>query len=331
MALVRVGLVGTGYAAKRRAEAFQADARSQLVAVAGHTCDKTQAFAQTYAAEASPTWQDLVTRSDIDLVVVANVNREHGRVVRSALQAGKHVVVEYPLTLDVAEAEALVQLADSQAKLLHIEHIELLSGIHQTAKAALPQIGTPFYVRYNSLNSQHPAPKKWTYQSDLFGFPLIGAVSRIHRLVDLFGTVATVNCQSRFWGTNHSESQYTACICTAQLRFVNGLIAEVIYGKGEAIWQSIRSLEIHGEQGGIFVDGDQGTLVQSERTQPLEVGSRRGLFAQDTTMVLDYLDQGTPLYGSIAARLHALHVADAARRSAETQQVIGLESGQVAL
>lgn len=324
MVLVKVGLVGTGYAAKRRAEAFQNDARSQLVAVAGHTPDKTQAFAQSYSAEASPTWSELIARSDLDLIVVANVNRDHGTVARSALKAGKHVVVEYPLSIDLAEAEALVELAATQQKLLHIEHIELLSGIHQTAKAALPQIGTPFYVRYNSLNSQHPAPPKWTYNADLFGFPLVGAVSRIHRLVDLFGSVVTVSCQAQFWETDRPQNQYTACICTAQLRFTSGLVADLIYGKGDAIWQSTRSLEIHGEQGGIFIDGEQGTLVQADQTQVLEVGSRRGLFAKDTTMVLDHLEQGTPLYGSIDSSLHALRVADAARRSAETHQIIAL-------
>jgi biliverdin reductase len=318
-----VGLVGTGYAAKLRAQSLQSDDRSQLVTVAGHNPDTTQTFAQTYDAEVSPSWEELVTRSDLDLVVVANVNRDHGAVVRAALEAGKHVVVEYPLSLDVAEAEELVQLAALQQKLLHVEQVELLSGIHQTAKTALPQIGQPFYVRYSSLNSQHPAPQKWTYSHELFGFPLVGAVSRLHRLVDLFGAVATVSCRARFWGSA-APDRYTSCLCTAHLQFVSGLVADVIYGKGEAIWQFSRSLEIHGQQGGIFIAGEQGSLVQAEQTQLLTVGSRRGLFARDTAMVLDHLEQGTPLYGSIAARLHALQVGDAARRSAETGQVIAL-------
>ena len=47
-ATVRVGLVGTGYAAKLRAEAFVNDERSHLVAVVGHTPEKTEAFAKEY-------------------------------------------------------------------------------------------------------------------------------------------------------------------------------------------------------------------------------------------------------------------------------------------
>jgi biliverdin reductase len=74
---VRVGLVGTGYAAKLRAETLQKDERSQLVAIFGHTPEKTQAFSQTYQAEALSDWEQLV-RSDLDLVIVSNINRDHG-------------------------------------------------------------------------------------------------------------------------------------------------------------------------------------------------------------------------------------------------------------
>lgn len=326
---LQVGLVGTGYAAKLRAETLQADARAELVAVAGHTPDTTAAFSQTYGAEALSDWQTLVQRSDLDLVVIASINSDHAAIARAALQAGKSVVVEYPLALEFAEAASLVELAAAQGNLLHVEHIELLSGIHQAAKTALPTIGTPFYVRYTSLNAQRPAPQKWTYHPRQFGFPLVGAVSRIHRLTNLFGSVATVSCQARFWDRANEvdadrDAYYTSCLCTAQLRFVGGVVAEVVYGKGEALWQSARSLEIHGENGAILIDGEQGQLVTAEGTQSLEMGSRRGLFAKDTTMVLDHLTQGTPLYVSLPASLYALQVADAARRSAEIGQTIQL-------
>lgn len=327
---IRVGLVGTGYAAKARAESLKADERSQLTAVAGHTLEQTHSFSKSYGAIAVESWQALIDRLDIDLVIIANVNREHGNIARAALQAGKHVVVEYPLSIDYREAIDLVQLAQTQQRLLHVEHIELLSGIHQAVQTALPEIGKPFYARYTSFNAQHPAPQKWTYSSQLFGFPLIGAVSRIHRLTHLFGQVSTVSCQAQFQPalpTNLASSGlefYRACLCTAQLRFTSGLIAELTYGKGDCLWQSTRTLEIHGEQGGIFVNGDQGHLVRSSATQALNLGSRKGLFAKDTAMVLDYLTSQSSLYVSLAESLYALKIADAAQQSVEQGQPIPL-------
>ncbi|HEY9631032.1 MAG TPA: Gfo/Idh/MocA family oxidoreductase [Coleofasciculaceae cyanobacterium] len=337
MSSVTVGLVGTGYAAKARADALQADSRSRLIAVAGRNLSSAQAFGSSYEAEALPTWQDLVERSDIDLVIIATVNRDHGTIARAALEAGKQVVVEYPLALDAVEAEALIQLAATKNQLLHIEHIELLSGIHLAIREAVGAIATPFYLRYASLAIQRPAPQKWTYSPELFGFPLVGAVSRIHRLTDLFGWVSRVTCQARFWyGSGHgnldnsqlsSSELYTSCLCTAQLQFKSGLIADVTYGKGEAIWQNDRSLQIQGEKGAVLVDGQQGKLVLADETRELDMGSRRGLFAQDTGKVLDYLITGTPLYVTVQSSLHALKVADAARRSAELGRSIELEDG----
>lgn len=321
---IKVGLVGTGYAAKVRAENIQADPRARLVAVAGHKIEKTRAFSESYEADALDTWIELTHRADIDLIVIATINSDHSSIARTALQAGKHVVVEYPLATELSEAETLVTLAQAQNKLLHVEHIELLSGVHQAVKTALPEIGTPFYGRYTNINAQHPAPQKWTYSPAQFGFPLIGAVSRIHRLTNLFGSVAAVTCEARFWDEAEPADLFTACLCTAQLRFVSGFVADVVYGKGEAFWQSARTLEIHGKQGGILINGDQGTLVLPDQTQTLNLGSRRGLFARDTAMVLDHLTLGTPLYVSLEASLDALRVADAARRSAETGKTIDL-------
>lgn len=316
---IRAGIVGTGFAAKLRAEALQADARSHLVAVSGYTPEKTQEFAQIHKASAIDSWQKLVQHPDLELVIICTINRDHGAIARAALEAGKHVVVEYPLSLDPKEAESLIALSQAKGKLLHVEHIELLGGLHQALRQSLPKIGNAFYARYVTIVPQHPAPKRWTYNQELFGFPLSGAVSRIHRLTDLFGEVASVSCQSQFWG---DSEYYTACFCTAQLRFTNGLIAEVTYGKGEAFWQSLRNFEVHGDQGTLLFEGDAGNLIREEEKTPIEVGGRRGLFSKDTAMVLDYLVEGTPLYVSSAASCYALKVADAARQSAETGKAI---------
>lgn len=316
-----VGLVGTGFAAKPRAETLLVEPRTKLIAVAGHTWAKTQEFAQKYQVEPLSDWLELLQRDDIDLVIIANINSLHGAIARQALLHHKHVIIEYPLALDVAEAEEIINLAKSKNLLLHIEHIEILGGLHQALREYLPQIGQVFYARYSTINPQNPAPQKWTYQADLFGFPLMGALSRIQRFTDLFGAVESVNCQARFWG--HSQYYHT-CMCNAQLKFKSGLIAEVIYGKGENMWSESRSFEVHGEKGALIFDGDRGKLITKEETKIIELGTRRGLFAKDTTMFLDHLLEGKPLYITAEQSLYALKVAEAAKKSAEIGQVIKL-------
>lgn len=320
--MIRVGLVGTGYAAKLRAETINHDDRATLVGVAGHVPDKTAEFAHTHQTQGFNAWQVLVSSDQIDLIIVANINSEHGEIAQAALQAGKHVVVEYPLSIDLQEAERLITLAKTRNRLLHVEHIELLGGVHQAFVQSLPQIGTPFYARYSTITPQNPAPQKWTYSPKLFGFPLVGALSRLHRLVHVFGAVETVSAQNHYW--NQQDDHYASCICTAQLRFKQGLIAEVVYGKGETVWTPERKLEVQGDRGALIFDGDEGAIVTANGVEPIEVGGRRGLFSKDTAAVLDYLIDQTPLYVQAEESLYTLKVATAAQRSAEQQQTIGV-------
>ena len=312
---IKAGIVGTGYAANQRAQTLQADSRSELIAVSGHTPETTQQFAHTYETVAVDSWQEVVEHPQVDLVFICTINRDHGAIARATLEAGKHLVIEYPLSLDPTEAESLITLAQAKSKLLHVEHIELLGGLHQALRQSLPKIGNPFYARYVTIVPKHPAPKRWSYHPELFGFPFNAALPHIHRFTNLFGSVASVSCQSQFWNLS---DYYTACLCTAQLRFSNSLIAEVTYGKGDRFWQSLRNFEVHGEEGTLVFEGQQGTLIRGEERTSIEVAGRRGLFVQDTNMVLDNLIKGTPLYVSPTESLYALKVADAARKSATT-------------
>ncbi|ASC70773.1 putative oxidoreductase YdgJ [Halomicronema hongdechloris C2206] len=323
---LKVGLVGTGYAAQLRAEALRADVRSHPFLVAGHRPEKTLEFSRSHGLTVADSWQAVVHHPDVDLVCVAHLNRDHAPVVAAALQAHKHVIVEYPLAFSPQQGQQLLALARAQQRLLHVEHIELLGGLHQAMQQHLPAIGAPSYVRYSTLKPQRPAPTKWTYRPAEFGFPLVGALSRIHRLTHLFGPITAVTCQLQYDGviSRTTPEAFTSCLCIGQFQFQSGLLAEVSYGKGELIWQVTRRMEIYGQTGALVFEADHGTLIRPEDTQPIVVGSRRGLFKRDTQMVLDHLSSGTPLYVTPQQSLLSLAVADAARRSAETGEMVRL-------
>ena len=321
---IKVGIVGTGYTAKRRAEAIQADERSELCFVTGNTPERTDEFCQTFGINSLTSWQQLVNHSDLDVVIIGTINRDHGLIAQAALQSGKHVIIEYPLALDYLVGKDLVELARKQNKLLHIEHIELLGGVHQALRRYLPEIGEVFYARYATIMPQNPAPRRWTYHQESFGFPLIAALSRLHRLTDLFGPVVSVTCQSRFWDTPEA-GYFRACFCNAQLQFQNGLMADTVYAKGEICWQGDRSFVLHGDEGTLSFEGEQGKLIRGEEKTDLEVGSRRGLFTLDTQKVLDHLFNGSPLYVQPEASLYALQVAEAAYQSSKQGKTIFLE------
>jgi biliverdin reductase len=319
---MNIGIVGTGFVASLRAELLSQDPRVKLQAIAGNYL-KAQAIAAEFGMRAYEFWSQLVIQPDIDLVIVATINRDHGAVVAQALNAGKHVIVEYPLCLAIAEATALVELARHKNLMLHIEHIELLGGVYQTVKQLLPQIGEPVYIRYVTQSPQAIAPDKWTYRPELFGFPFIAATSRLHRLIVPFGKVSSVSCQLRYFGEDLPD-RYTSCVCNAQLEFVSGAIADVNYTKGENFWKPERSLEIQATQGAILFDGESGKLITAAGETLLTAEPSRGLFKKDTDNVLAHLLEGQPLYTHNDTAVHALAVACAAEEAALTKQVVKL-------
>ncbi|MGI0483180.1 Gfo/Idh/MocA family protein [Geminocystis sp. CENA526] len=319
--MIKVGIVGTGYAAKRRAEAFQDSPFSDLVAVAGHSSESTQDFCQTYSIDAVGSWQDLVNHPSLDLICICNVNREHGSIVRQALLADKHVIVEYPLTLNPSESQELINLARQKQKLLHVEHIEILGGVHQAIKQYLPEIGIPFLARYSTILAKPKVVPHWTYNYELYGFPFVAAVSRINRFTDLFGEVDSVSCYARFWDAPES-GYFSSCWCQAQLQFKNKMMVSLTYGKGNQFQSNDRTLEIYGDRGTLVFDGEQGKIKRGDEEIAIEVASRRGLFTQDTNLVLEHLRTGKPLYINNTDSAYSLKVAQATLKSFQNQQIV---------
>ena len=322
---IRVGIVGTGFAAKVRAQNITAESRTELVAVAGRTPTRTTEFAAEFNALAMADWQTLIQQPDIDMVIVGTINSNHSEIVHAAISAGKHTIVEYPLALDPKVAAEIVDLAKAKKVLLHVEHIELLGGLHQTMREQLHHLGEVYYARYSTIVPARPVPEKWTFNRAEFGFPLSAALSRLHRFTDLFGSIESINCNNQYWGG--VGDYYKTCLCTAQFRFKNSrAIGEVVYGKGEGLWQNSRKFEVHGENGALIFDGDEGVLIQDGISTTLDLGARKGLFARDLELVLDHLIDGKPNYVMPAASLKTLQVADAARISAETRRAVSIDS-----
>ena len=322
--VIRVGLVGTGYAARVRIEALLADARADVLMVAGRDFARTCGFADDYGLKPVEDWRVLVHDAAVDVVVVATVSALHGSVVEASLRANKHVVVEYPLSLELAEAEYLLELARSQDVLLHVEHIELLGGLHQAMRAHLPKIGTPHYVNYRTLNPQHPAPTKWTYREDLFGFPFCGALSRVHRLTNLFGSVKSVDCRSRRVWNEENKPFLRSIVSSSRLLFENGVLAELTYGKGEQLWVARRDVEIQGSLGALTFVRNDGLVTTSAGVEPIKVAPRKGLFVQDTEAVLAHLTEGDALYVDAVESVYALSVGEALRQASDTGRTVAV-------
>ncbi len=120
---LRFGLMGAGYAAHLRARAIAelGDGRLRVAAVTSRTPEHARRFAAELGVPVFPSLEAMLAGDAVDAVVVAAPNRLHAAAVRQALEAGRHVLCEYPLVLeDYRQARALVGLARRRGLLLHV-------------------------------------------------------------------------------------------------------------------------------------------------------------------------------------------------------------------
>jgi predicted dehydrogenase len=108
---VRWGILATGRIARSFADNLREVPGAEIAAVGSRSLESAEAFAKTYAARAHASYEDLVADPDVDVVYIATPHSFHLDNARMAFDAGKHVLCERPLTLNLGEAEAMVAAA----------------------------------------------------------------------------------------------------------------------------------------------------------------------------------------------------------------------------
>ncbi len=93
---------------------------AEIAAVGSRSQESADEFARAYGASvrAHPSYESLVADPDVDVVYIATPHAFHLENARAAFDAGKHVLCEKPLTLNLAEAEAMVAAADAAGRFL---------------------------------------------------------------------------------------------------------------------------------------------------------------------------------------------------------------------
>ena len=117
---LRIGMIGYGFmgrthsnAYKRLNDFFPVQHRPILKAVCARDAKKAQAFANIWGYERVETdWRKVVNAPDIDLIDIGSPNDTHYEIALAAAKAGKMVLCEKPLAMDVKQAEAMVKAVE---------------------------------------------------------------------------------------------------------------------------------------------------------------------------------------------------------------------------
>ncbi len=139
---LRVAFVGFGYWSPKLMNGFRTTGKADIVAICEKDESRWPAIKQALPElRIFRHYEEMVRDPNIDAVVITTVVSSHFRIARAALAAGKHVLVEKPMTETVAQAEELVELATKQGCILMVDHTFMYSPAVRVLKEVI-QSGT---------------------------------------------------------------------------------------------------------------------------------------------------------------------------------------------
>ena len=146
MANLRAAVIGVGYLGNFHAQKYAALPGVELIAVADSDAGRVAEVAARHGVAAVVDYRELLTM--VDVVSIVTPPATHFPIAQTCLGAGLHVLVEKPVTETVAQAEALIALADRQGRIFQVGHLE---RFNPAVLALRPLIDTPARIETRRL------------------------------------------------------------------------------------------------------------------------------------------------------------------------------------
>ena len=344
--MIGVGIVGYGYAGRVFHSYLVGRAAGlELRAVAARDPGRREQAARERGVATYETLEAMAADPRVDLVVLATPHDTHADLAVRALEAGKHVVVDKPMAITLAEADRMVAAAERAGRVLSVFHNRRWDWDYLTVRRVIADglIGRPYLFESTVLNYREPR-RTWRAAPETMGSLVHdwGAhlVDHALRLVD--APVRRVYCRIARPRPVPQIGNYARLDMT----FADGTLYSVETGN-----------LVRASKPRWYVVGDEGTLVKhgldpQERAflrtgnpddaaelpeekarvttlvagQPAEVtldsvtGSWTGYYAN----VSAHLNEGAPLEVTAGQAREVIRILDAAVRSAASDEVVAL-------
>ncbi|RUS47824.1 Gfo/Idh/MocA family protein [Cohnella sp. AR92] len=151
---VRIGVIGTGSISQAHLDSYSNHPDVQLVAVADKNAERAAETARKYNALRSYSdFGELLADPEIDAVSICTWNNTHAAIAMDAIRAGKHVLVEKPLSLTVEEALRIQEAVRASDRILQVGFVRRYDPNAQLLKrfAELDEFGEIYYAKASIL------------------------------------------------------------------------------------------------------------------------------------------------------------------------------------
>ena len=147
---IRIGIIGVGQIGKHHVQRYKDVPEAEIVAICDIREDEAQRVAQTIGTPTIYTdYRDLLARDDIQSVDVCLHNHLHAPVTIAALEAGKNVYCEKPMSWNYSAAKSMLAAAQRTGRMLHIQLATIYAAEARAAKRLIDegQLGDIYYAK----------------------------------------------------------------------------------------------------------------------------------------------------------------------------------------
>ncbi len=262
---VRVGIIGSQFISAIHVESLKRCAAAEVFAVASPTKGNAKKFAQHHAIPHHFTdYRKLLAMDEIDMVVVGVPNDVHCQVTLDAAAAGKHVVMEKPLCLNLAEADRMIAACKkAKVKLMYAEEL-CFAPKYVRLKQLLDSgaLGKPVLIKQSEKHDGPHAPHFWDVNRAGGGVTMDMGCHAIEFFRWMLGRPKIKSVYAQMGTHVHTEKTQGEDNAILILEFENGAMAVA-----EESWTKLGGMddraEVHGSKGVAYADLLHGNAIET--------------------------------------------------------------------
>jgi predicted dehydrogenase len=153
--MINIAIIGYGYWGPNLVRNFSAQSNCTVHTVADERIERLDVLKRTYPSiNTTTSAADVIADTSIDAIVIATPVFTHYDLAKRALEAGKHVLIEKPMTANAAEAQELIDIAARNNRVVMVDHTFLYTGSVQKIKSLIAeeQLGALQYFDSTRIN-----------------------------------------------------------------------------------------------------------------------------------------------------------------------------------
>jgi predicted dehydrogenase len=332
MTMLSTAIIGAGGIGRIRARSISSSGTGHVAAIADLDAARARELAEEFSASYSENWRAVVSRPDIDVVVVSTPTKFHAEIAVAALQAGKHVLCEKPLARTTQESRGIVEAARRARRVLKTGFNYRLMAHTRKARELIEAqaIGPAYFLRCRYGHGGRPGYEQhWCTDAELSGGGVLQeqGIHMVDLVRVLLGEPSRVLAETRryFWAFPEVEDN---CFCLFETPA--GQMAQLHVSWTQ--WINVLEIEILGRDGYLRLEGRDGHYGpqrltwgkrQPNHSRPVEeVFSFPGKdesWASEWQEFIELIRDGQRWLAAAEEGLRTQQLVDAAYRSARQQ------------